>query len=312
METVQPKQSNLPEEIPVYEFSTDRTQKITLSDISRSIRRESGLVGIRQVPVQFWELYAILMTLLTDSDVNYVIGDIHVQSGSSKAYLTDTEKNAGYTSKLAPVDRWRHDKAISVIQLPNILESDQILRNAAVGLTINKEGVLVAFGMNLHECDNFNVLGGQVIRSYSYGNSDATPWEVMKVKLVEWVKNLKQLWKVQNKVMNRMQGHNLPADIPIIEELIGDLYLKAIRQAYFKGGFTPFDTHELSNFAQEMIKSSRSQERLATLWDIYNWGTSIMKPGIVDIGEIANNSNMWANYLLEKYELSVPEAEIIK
>ena len=32
-----------------------------------------------------------------------------------------------------------------------------------------------------------------------------------------------------------------------------------------------------------------------------------MKPSSADIGEIANNSNDWANYLVEKFELDVPE-----
>ena len=47
------------------------------------------------------------------------------------------------------------------------------------------------------------------------------------------------------------------------------------------------------------------------VWDLYNWGTSIMKPDSADIGEIANNSNDWADYLVQRFELDVPEYEVI-
>jgi hypothetical protein len=281
-----------------------------------SIRRESGLAGIRDIPVQYWTLYGILQTLLEENNLNYTKEDLIVQANSSRAYLTDIEKSAGYDNKRAPINRWRFDKIISMIQLPNVMagsgENAENMRNASIGLTVNKEGIMVSFGMNLHVCSNFNVMGGHSLRSYKFGNNEALAWEMMLHKIKEWIKNINQIWKVQNNIMKQMQEFVLPMDIAVIEELVGDLYLSAIKQAYFKGGYTPFDTHELSNFVKEMIQSRKAEERLSTVWDVYNWGTSIMKPGIVDIGEIANNSGMWSEYLLNRFEMHVPEAIIVE
>ena len=297
----------------VYEFESDKVQTISLEDLSSSLRRESGLAGIRGIPKQVWTFIAVIRTMLSDMNINYVFGDIHVQNNSSKAYLTDGQKDQGFTQKNAPIDRWRFDKVIQMIQLPNILsETKGIARNAAIGITLNKEGLSVAFGMNVHECSNFNVMGGTLLRSYSYGGREAMPWELMEFKIRQWLDGLSQIWGVQNQIMEDMMGYSIPADIPIVDEIIGDLYTGALKQAYFKGPEMPFNTHELSEFVQTMIKSGEhSGANIKSVWDVYNWGTSIMKPGKVDIGEIANSSNLWADYLMNRFELGIAECEIL-
>jgi hypothetical protein len=320
MNSIQPKQPQSDPkpkmDIQTYEFSKEnKVQTIPFTALASSIRRDPGLVGIRSVPTQFWTMHSIITSMLSENNINYTEGEFHVQQNSSKAYLTDIEKADGFDSKYAPIDRWRHDKVINLIQIPGISAGTGMdIRNAAIGLTINKEGLSIAFGMNVHECSNFNVLGGTVLRTYSYdnGRSGETPWELLMHKLGKWIKGLNQIWKVQNEIMEEMKAYTLPSDIPIVEEIIGDLYIRAIKQAYFKGGVTPFDTHELSNFTKEMLQARRAEERLENVWDIYSWGTSIMKPGIVDIGEIANNSNLWADYLLDRFAMEVPEAIIVE
>ena len=302
--------------IPIYEFSKeDKIQAISRDHLRMSIRRESGLAGIRTIPVQYWTLYGILESLLEQNNLNHTNGEVFVQANSSRAYLTDMEKGDGFNAKRAPVNRWRFDKIISTINLPNVMagsgEAAENMRNAAIGLTVNKEGIMVSFGMNLHVCQNFNVMGGTCLRSYTFGQDEGLAWELMLHKLTQWVSKIDQIWKIQNDCMKAMKEYTLPIDVPVIEELMGDLYISAIKQAYFKGAYTPFDTHELSNFVKEMIQSRRTEETLASVWDIYNWGTSIMKPGIVDIGEIANNSSMWSQYLMNRFEMQIPEAEIV-
>ncbi len=299
----------------IYSFEKEnKAQTISFDALKSSIRRESGLAGIRDVPVQFWTLYSILASTLTERQFNYNETPIYVQWNGSKAYLTDQEKAAGYDSKNAPIDRWRHDKIITMLQMPNISAGLDTIdgRNASIGLSLNKEGLVVAFGMNVHVCQNFSVLGGTVMRSYTYGGREGLSWDRMLFNIKRWVEGLHQIWRVQNDTMEEMKSYILPEEDNIVEELIGDLYIRAIKQAYFKGGLTPFDTHELSNFTKEMIQARKTEDRLANVWDLYNWGTSIMKPGIVDIGEIANNSNLWAEYLIERFQMNVPEAITIE
>ena len=98
----------------------------------------------------------------------------------------------------------------------------------------------------------------------------------------------------------------------MIQEVVGDLYIRALRAAYNKGALTPFNTHELSEFTQKIIQQGKDQDQLGTVWDLYNWGTNIMKPGTMDIGEIANNSNLWSEYIDDYFGLGIQEAVIIE
>lgn len=306
-----------PERI-VYDFSSGssrETQIITPELLSKSIRRETGLAGIRSIPVQYWTLYSVISNMLEARNINYKPGEIHIQANSSKAYLTDTDKDAGFTQKVAPIDRWRFDKVICLVQLPNIMagsgEDASLGRNAAIGLTLNKEGIMVSFGMNVWACSNFNVMGGTMMRSYGTSGREGMPWDLMQHRLGIWMDNLNQIWAVQNEIMHNMLDYNLGGHNNVIDEIIGDLYTGAVKQAYFKGPEVPFNISELSEFTQTMIKERKDEEQIANLWDVYNWGTSIMKPGQFDIGEIANNSNLWADYLLEKFTIETPTFEIL-
>jgi hypothetical protein len=298
------------DELPVFNFEGKGNDVLDISynTISKSINRSAGLAGIRNIPVQFWKFYSLVSSIIDNHDINSVKTPMHVQWNSSKAYLTDLDKEKGYTQKNAPIDRWRFDKVISMINLPNIVSGENgMSRNASIGLTLNKEGLSVAFGMNVHECSNFNVMGGTVMRSYGLRGNEGTPWDAMKFRLEKWISELNQLWTVQNEIVDAFTAHSLPVDLPVVEEVVGDLYLGAIKQSYFKGDAVPFNTHELSNFAQETIKQKKEEDSISNLWDLYNWGTSIMKPGQFDIGEIANNSNMWADYLIDRFALDVPK-----
>jgi len=289
--------------------------EIGLDNLAKSIRRESGLSGIRSIPAQYWKLYALIIGMVQQQDLNYDEKPIWVQNNSSKAYLTDEDKADGYTQKHAPINRWRFDKIISTVQLPGLVEGDDEgvsdARNAAIGISLNKEGLTIAFGMNVWACTNFNVMGGTLMRSYGQRGEDGMPWDLMQFRLGKWLENTTQLWNIQNEIMSQMKSVTLPTNENIIEEIIGNLYVGALKHAYFKGAEVPFNTYELSDFVQESIRQKNAEDKVANVWDLYNWGTSIMKPGKMDIGAIAENSNMWSDYLIDYFALETPESNLI-
>jgi hypothetical protein len=318
MEKEQNDQNNGQSQAPVileFEGKGNDVKVISFNDIASSIRREQGLAGIRAVPKQFWGMYAAIIHMLQDTGMNYNEGDIFVQNNSSKAYLTDDEKAAGYNQKHAPINRWRFDKIISTIQIPNLVEDQNEgvgdARNAAIGLTLNKEGLSVAFGMNVHACSNFNVMGGSIMQSYNSMRRESLPWDVMQTRLETWLGSMDQMWSVQNDIMAKMKDYSLGMNEGAVEEVVGELYIGAMKHSYFKGAEMPFNTHELGEFVRESIKQQKESETIANVWELYNWGTSIMKPGSMDIGEIGRNSNLWSEHLINKFELDVDPILVI-
>ncbi len=309
------QEANLKQGPDIYEFGSDKTQIITRDLLSKSIRHE-GKYGkmLDTKPIQVWAMLDLIAGILNGNDVNFKEDPVHVQRRASGTYLNDSDRNNGYTKSIAPIEKWKFDKVINLIQLPNIYEGDNegvgFARNATIGVTLNDLGLSVAFGMNVHECSNFNVYGGTILRTYSYQNKPGMQWELMKIKINDWIGKLDQIWQIQNTIASSFQETELKQN-HVIEEVVGELYINALKSAYFQGSETPFNTHELSEFVQKVIQQRKDEEQIGNVWDLYNWGTSIMKPGSMDIGEIANNSNLWADHLAEYFNIPYEDATIL-
>ena len=286
----------------------EKATTIPLELLSQSIRHE-GKYGnaLETKPVQIWNLIDNVRNILEKASMNYSLDDIYVQKRSSAAMLNDADRNAGFNKYHAPISRWKFDKVITSFNMPNISQAG---RNAKIGLTLNENGMVVAYGMNVHVCQNFSVLGGTILRTYSFDKTPASPWEFVKMKVSEWTQNLDQLFRVQNEIASRMQEKEVN-DERTIQKVVGILYQNAIRQAYFRGEHTPFDTSSLSQFVQEMIRQRKEEEKIANVWELYNWGTSVMKPGIVDISDISNTSDSYAKFLMKEFAIDVKDLSVV-
>lgn len=305
-----PMKSETPITPPIYEFSTEKVQTISLDLYSQSGRIE-GKYGkpLETKPIQVWHLITMLLSMAEKNGLEAKLENIYVAQRDAHATLSDLDRDNGFSQKTAPINRWTFEKTISMIDIHSVEDEEA---NGRIGITLNKNGLSIAFGMNLHVCENFNVMGGTVLRAYAHGDEPAMPWEVMQINLNEWMSNLDQLWEVQTQWMESMKACTISKETPVIEEIFGDLYLRAIHGAYSKQtqgshnygeSLAPFDTNELSKFAQELLRNINPE--VNNVWDLFNWGTAIMKPETADIGEIANNSNDWANYLVARFKLDI-------
>ncbi len=144
-----------------YKFGSEKTQTISKDLLSNSIRHEGKYGKILDTkPIQVWAMLDLITGILNSNDINFTEDPIHVQRKASGTYLNDMDRNKGYTKSVAPIEKWKFDKVINLIQLPNIFEGNDkdigFARNATIGVTLNDKGLSVAFGMNVHECTNFN------------------------------------------------------------------------------------------------------------------------------------------------------------
>jgi hypothetical protein len=305
---------NLSEPGQSYNFGFDpseRVKSIDLDLLSRSIRieaKDGSPLSVR--PKQSWELLKIMIGLLDQYNVNYKVDDIFVQQQGSYPRLNDEDKQRGFSKVLMPVTKFEFEKVLSRIYLPNLADAQG--NEGGIAMNFHKEGIEIAFGMQVKVCQNWSILGRNVIRTYTWNRNHPFDWESTKIKLAEWVRNLKQLFKVEQDVMHGMMEHEI-SEPYIIDNILGELYYQAIKQAYFKGDPTPFDTAQLSLFVQEMIRQKKEEEKLSTVWDLYNWGTAIMKPGITnDMAGIQNSISMYSDFLCDRFDISVPEAVIVE
>lgn len=290
----------------------DVVKTLPLEKLSKSVRVEGKHGRVLSTrPEQSWKVISFIIAMLEENNMNYDLKDIYVQKKSSYPRINDQDRDKGYNRESCPIEKWEFDKVICRIDIPNLSNGDS---TSTIGITFNDRGIQVAFGANINICSNFQVLGGRVLSTYKRSGNEGMSWDNIMIRLQHWVQSMEQLFKVETDVMNRMKESGI-SDERTIEKVIGDLYMRAIDQAYGSKKIAPFDTHEMSQFVQEMFRQRKEEEKISTVWDIYNWGTSILKPGKADIGEIVESSQLFGDYLCLEFGIDredlIEEAEVI-
>lgn len=285
-----------PAEVAMFGFSDDESVKpITLDELKHSIR-VSGKFGkvLASRPIQSWELMDLIMKLMEEYNLNYTQDIIYVQKKNSHIMINEEEKNLGFTKESCPINRWLFDKLLTKWTIPFVNDS---LDKVGIAMGFNDDGIELAFGIDINLCLNFNIMGGNILRTYTYGGTPAATFDYIKLKLADWFANFSQMVHVEVSIMNAMKEFSI-GNSSIIKQVIGELYVKAINQAYGSKVIAPFDTHGISMMVQSYI-SQRNPTVINNAWDLYNWGTNIMKPGTVDLADINNCSEMFSRYVLE-------------
>ena len=287
--------------IEMFGFVPDENAKeISISQLEQSIRVEGKHGRLLQTrPIQSWTALQYIMNLLTEANIEYKVEHIYVQKRSSFPMINDEDKKLGYDREECPINKWLFDKVIASILIPN-MGSD--LECARIGFNFNDSGIEIAFGMHVHVCSNFCILGGDILRTYREGAKEPLSWEAIEILLKDWINTLDQKWEAELVLMNKMkQNIIVDNDNSILDRVIGGLYRAAINQAYGNKKPAPFDTAGMSQFVQAIINSPN--EGIGDVWELYNYGTSIIKPGVVDIADIQTTSNMFAEYLFDIFNI---------
>lgn len=285
---------------------------IELTDLSKSVRVEGKFGRALQTrPVQSWTLIHAIATMLEAHKVNYSVDNIYVQSRSSHPRINDMDKQAGHNKESCPLQKWEFDKVLCDIAIPNIGNDHA---KGHIAISFNDKGISLAMGMNITVCSNFSILGGNIIRTFKHGGNDGYSWESIKPIIQEWIRNIEQKMGVEMEIMQRMKDRVIH-DEAVIDRVLGNLYKGAIAQAYQKGDPVPFDTHGMSQFVQEVLRQQKDRESIGSVWDLYNWGTEIMKPGKIDIADIAESSKLYGDYLCQEFAIEredlIQEAEVV-
>lgn len=296
-------------EIEMFGFGNDQTVRdVTINQLRQSIRVE-GKHGraLQTRPVQSWDVMGFILGLLTQAEVNHTMEHVYVQKRNSFPMINDADKLLGYNRENCPINKWLFDKIACSFLIPNIGND---LVGGRIGMSFNDEGIQIAFGMNVKVCSNFAIMGGQIMSTFKRGSQEGYSWQSIEIMAKDWISNLDQKMKLEMDLMNRMIETEIK-EPAVIDRVIGGLYKRAIDQAYGSKMLAPFDTAGMSNFTQNVIKASgpvrdhvfNQEAGINNVWDLYNYGTQVMKPGIVDIAEIQNSSHLFADYLFDEFEI---------
>jgi len=296
-------------DVEVFGFIPDESVKeVTIHQLEQSIRVEGKHGRVLQTrPVQSWNVLTYIIGLLSQANMNHIMEHIYVQRRNSFPMINDADKKIGYSREICPINKWLFDKIACSFIIPNIGND---LASGRIGMTFSDEGIQVAFGLNVKVCSNFAIMGGQIMSTFRRGTNDGLSWQSIEIQMKDWTKNLDQKMKLEMDLMNIMVARKIN-DPAIIDRIVGGLYKRAIDQAYGSKTPAPFDTYGMSNFTQNILKANNGiidhafdqSYGIRNVWDLYNYGTQVMKPGMVDIAEIQNTSYLFADHLFNEFDL---------
>ena len=241
----------------------------------------------------------MIVGMLKDAEVGHKVHPIIVRSDSSGVALNDVDRaDNKYSKAMCPINKWIFDQLITKVDIPHIGNEDV---KGTIALSYTKRGISVAFGLNVSICDNLCIMGGQQMRTYKFGGDDALGWDSMKIQLRDWINNIDQRLGMEWEIMNRMQAREINDEVAI-DQTIGKLYQSAVSWRYGNGEQAPFDISGMSTFVQNMQKKHK-QERLENVWDLYNWGTEVMKPELERLENLTESNRLYADFLCREFAI---------
>ncbi len=294
-------------EDPIFVFPEDvKTTTVPLEVLRCSkMILGKGEVPVRNRPVQSWELIQQCAEAAINANLSYELGPIYIQRGSSYRVVTKEEREK-YNETNMPASKWLFDKIITSLQFHH--KDDIPETNPAVVISYHEKGITLAWGLHVSCCSNFNIYGGECL--YTFGvEEQKESYESVMIRFKDWLARFEEMRAKEIAIKNRFQNTQI-TNRDVLDTIIGALYQAAIKQAYFRGEKTPFTINDMSTFVQAILteqkeKAEEGEETfLVTLDDLYNLGTSIMKPGIIDIADIAECSKLFSEFLQERFFLN--------
>lgn len=277
------------------------------SEISLELLRESQLIRLPQGklvsrPVQSWEMIDEVTNVLNERNVPFALNAIWVQNNESQQILTREERNI-YEVNGTPINKWLFNQLITQIQVGDKRNDEY---HTSIAISFNKQGIVMAFGEKVHICQNMCVFGNNVMTTYG---ANKMPYDKMIEVLNAWMEKLDSKRNFNDKIISTMKSIDVSGGEEV-QRIIGKLYMNSVRQAY---GNTqaPFTISQMSSLVRELDKRLQEDSRIGTVWDLYNIGTNMYKPGEVDMTNILQLSNFWHDFLVEEYT-GVKEAVVIE
>lgn len=278
-------------------FSFEKGEKV--ANVPMSVLQESVQVKAANSnnpgptrPLQSWELIIAIQEMLDKQGITHSLDPIWVEKRSAARILTK-EEEADFNETNTPANKWLFDHVVTRINMP----VDEGM-NPSIGISFNRKGIQVVWGTNVMVCQNMCVFGDNMISTYGF---DKTPFGKQMQLLEFWTQKMQERFDNDRQIIHGMQSTGLT---PLqVTTLIGDLYQRAIEKAYVAKSkvISPINTATLSQITQEVIVK---QDEVATVWDLYNIGTNVIKPGHYNLEDVFPVNQQWSNYLLKEFSLS--------
>lgn len=239
-------------------------EKITIAQLGETYRERSmNTKKNRTHPIDHIEFVQTIIKSLDESKSMHIAHPMTV----TKNDITKMERHG--ESRPWTLPNVRINKMVGKIDL---LPDNEEFR-PAIGYSFNPSGLSLVYGMNVMVCDNMSIFGDTLLNTYG---KDHMSIKTIFLHLQHWLRNTVDIYASQMEIVNAMQQTGITMDS--LYKTIGWFTTRTFKA----NDGDPFNQTELKQFITSLIEVGKEKKADMNLWDLYNAGTEIMKPGRIN------------------------------
>jgi len=198
-----------------------------------------------------------------------------------------------------PVENYLIQRLTSRIHLNHSSDKDF---NMAIGIAYNEKGISLTFGSNVRVCSNQNVFGDNIM--HTFGGDRKVPFDKMMEIFSKWIGDFNKYRDFDYQMIERMQQTQIQENAKQI--LYGKLIDAAVVQNMDSKRKAPLNITQVAEFIRASYSPEYAipTERLATVWDMQQMGTSILKPKNSDMVTLLETQNNFSNFIINEFNLN--------
>ena len=265
-------------------------------------------------PIQSWELIQSITDMATAAKLNVEVAHIYVPKKDSTPVIRKEEKELYSQGDNIPIGKWLFNKLAVLIKLHHPEDTDTV---TALAASYHDKGIQIVWGQNVNICSNMCVFGGNTI--YTFGD-EKMPFEKIQEILQKWIGEFEVKRALDLSIIKAMKDFVI-SEFGIehfLDAMVGRMYRNAVKCVYLGSGRSVFNITQCSSFVQEMENKliqyrqaiaefedpeadhpSNETRPVLTLWEIYNWGTEILKPENTDVANVYQVAVDWGKFLMD-------------
>jgi hypothetical protein len=278
------------------DFDKDRNAYIDLATLDRTVKLEHADGKLPKVaPVE----HVKLLRTVIDMGKRYVGHPVGMQNILIKD--TNVKRIMHMDNTPCPVEKYLIQRIATKIAFKDISFADQENTKGymAVGITYTEKGIQMAFGHNVHVCQNLNIFGDCYWRTYGDGRAKV-PYEKGIEILQKWFQNYEDVKALNHRRIRQLQETQV--SIAGRQKLIGSLFELAVLANYSKGRTVkaPLNQSDCAALIQAGITEINNGAHISA-WDLTNWITSIIKPERMDMINTLDANAQINQFILEEF-----------
>jgi len=284
-------------------FITEKVEILTIEELKQTVSAKDMGYNSKTRPVSHFQFIEDLMRILNEAGQAPVLDHIYCAKSSGTKIIPKIEEQYGVEKVL---EAWIIDKVTGKILIPSLQGEET---QGAIAFSYHDKGLDLAFGSNVHDCQNMCIFGSNIM--HTYGSKKDVNYERMLQVFKEWSGNLVALRNKDLTIIESMKRINITGFEML--RFTGKLLVNAVSSNIGIKCIAPLNVSQVNEVVRGIIakKGEKFYEGPdCTLWEFYNFMTAVMKANKADITTLITDIAAIGEMMVEEYKV-MPTIDVV-